>query len=61
MEPCVAWICADQVRGRPGVLIRQAPGAPGRYTFGDAKGLEVSLCCFRQDHLVQGEIRDRLA
>ena len=42
-----------QVYDRPGALIRQGSAAHDRCTADGAKGLEVSPCRLRQDHLVQ--------
>jgi len=41
---------------KPGVLRRQVHHVLYQYTYDGAKGLEVSLCSFFQDHLVQREI-----
>lgn len=50
---------ADPGRGKRGVRKRPTPAAHDRCICDDAKGSEVSLRCFGQNALVQGEIGHR--
>ena len=57
MEHVVGWIVAEREHGRP--FVQRLPGEPvecALRTYGDEKGLEVSLCCLFEDQLVEREI-----
>ena len=51
------WIEVEREHGRP--FVERLPGEPVECvlrTYGDEKGLEVSLCSLFEDQLVQGEV-----